>query len=101
MSALHITKENFEQEILKSEKPVVLDFWADWCGPCNQLTPIIEELAAAHPELKVAKVHVDQQRELAKQHKVFSIPTLVIYKDGQITARASGVRPAGEILNLI
>ena len=101
MSVHHITKENFEQEILKSEKPVVLDFWADWCGPCNQLTPIIEELAAAHPELKVAKVHVDQQRELAKQHKVFSIPTLVIYKDGQITARASGVRPAGEILNLI
>ena len=101
MSVHHITKENFEQEILKSEKPVVLDFWADWCGPCNQLTPIIEELAAAHPELKVATVHVDQQRELAKQHKVFSIPTLVIYKDGQITARASGVRPAGEILNLI
>ena len=101
MSVHHITKENFEQEILKSEKPVVLDFWADWCGSCNQLTPIIEELAAAHPELKVAKVHVDQQRELAKQHKVFSIPTLVIYKDGQITARASGVRPAGEILNLI
>jgi thioredoxin 1 len=101
MSVHHITKENFEQEILKSEKPVVLDFWADWCGPCNQLTPIIEELAAAHPELKVAKVHVDQQRELAKQHKVFSIPTLVIYKDGQITARASGVRPADEILNLI
>ena len=101
MSVHHITKENFEQEILKSEKPVVLDFWADWCGPCNQLTPIIEELAAAHPELKVAKVHVDQQRELAKQHKVFSIPTLVIYKDGQITARASGVRPASEILNLI
>ena len=101
MSVHHITKENFEQEILKSETPVVLDFWADWCGPCNQLTPIIEELAAAHPELKVAKVHVDQQRELAKQHKVFSIPTLVIYKNGEITARASGVRPAGEILNLI
>ena len=101
MSVHHITKENFEQEILKSDKPVVLDFWADWCGPCNQLTPIIEELAASHPELKVAKVHVDQQRELAKQHKVFSIPTLVIYKDGQITARSTGVRPASEILNLI
>ncbi|MBR5536799.1 MAG: thioredoxin [Clostridia bacterium] len=101
MSVHHITKENFEQEILNSEKPVVLDFWADWCGPCNRLTPIIEELAASHPELKVAKVHVDQQRELAKQHKVFSIPTLVIYKDGQITARSTGVRPASEILDLI
>lgn len=101
MSVHHITKENFEQEILNSDKPVVLDFWADWCGPCGQLNPIIEELAAGHPELKVAKVHVDQQRELARKHKVFSIPTLVIYKNGEITARAAGVRPADEILSLI
>ena len=101
MSVHHITKENFEQEILKSEKPVVLDFWADWCGPCNQLTPIIEELAAAHPELKVAKVHVDQQRELAKQHKVFSIPTLVIYKNGEIAGRHTGVLSLEEIAALV
>ena len=101
MSVHHITKENFEQEILKSEKPVVLDFWAPWCGPCRMVVPIIDQIADEHPELKVAKVHVDQQRELAKQHKVFSIPTLVIYKDGQITARSTGVRPASEILNLI
>ena len=101
MSVHHITKENFEQEILKSDKPVVLDFWADWCGPCNQLTPIIEELAASHPELKVAKIDVDEQRALAKKHKVFSIPTLVVYKNGEITKRASGVHTEEELLNLI
>jgi thioredoxin 1 len=100
MAVKHLKSAGFTAEV-EAASLAVVDFWADWCGPCNQLTPIIEELAAAHPELKVAKVHVDQQRELAKQHKVFSIPTLVIYKDGQITARASGVRPADEILNLI
>ena len=100
MSVLHITKENFEQEILQSEKPVVLDFFASWCGPCGQLSPIIDRLAQEHPELKVAKVDVDSQKELARKHKVFSIPTLVIYKNGEIAGRHTGVLPLEEIAAL-
>ena len=101
MSVLHITKENFEQEILQSEKPVVLDFFANWCGPCGQLSPIIDRLAQEHPELKVAKVDVDSQKELARKHKVFSIPTLVIYKNGEIAGRHTGVLPLEEIAALV
>lgn len=101
MSVLHITKENFEQEILQSEKPVVLDFFASWCGPCGQLSPIIDRLAQEHPELKVAKVDVDSQKELARKHKVFSIPTLVIYKNGEIAGRHTGVLPLEEIAALV
>ena len=101
MNTKKLNKQNFQNEIINNPNIALVDFYADWCGPCNQLTPIIEELAAAHPELKVAKVHVDQQRELAKQHKVFSIPTLVVYQNGELTARASGVRPKAEILSLI
>ena len=101
MSVLHITKENFEQEILQSEKPVVLDFFASWGGPSGQLSPIIDRLAQEHPELKVAKVDVDSQKELARKHKVFSIPTLVIYKNGEIAGRHTGVLPLEEIAALV
>ena len=101
MSVLHITKENFEQEILQSEKPVVLDFFASWCGPCGQLSPLIDRLAQEHPELKVAKVDVDSQKELARKHKVFSIPTLVIYKNGEIAGRHTGVLPLEKIAALV
>ena len=101
MSVLHITKENFEQEILQSEKPVILDFFASWCGPCGQLSPVIDRLAEEHPELKVAKVDVDAQKELARKHKVFSIPTLVVYKNGEIAGRHTGVLPLEEIVALV
>lgn len=101
MSVLHITKENFEQEILQSEKPVILDFFASWCGPCGQLSPIIDRLAEEHPELKVAKVDVDSQKELARKHKVFSIPTLVVYKNGEIAGRHTGVLSLEEIVALV
>ena len=100
MAVKHLKSADFTAEV-EAASLAVVDFWADWCGPCNQLTPIIEELAAAHPELKVAKVHVDQQRELAKQHKVFSIPTLVIYKNGEIAGRHTGVLPLEEIAALV
>ena len=101
MSALYLNNDSFQQEVLQSDKPVLLDFFASWCGPCRQVSPIIDQLAAEHPELKVAKIDIDQNRELAKQHKVFSIPTLVVYKNGEITARATGVRSQSEILELI
>lgn len=101
MSVLHITEAAFEQEVLHSDKPVLLDFFATWCGPCRQLSPILDSLAANHPEIKVVKVNVDEELALAKQHKVFSIPTLVVYKNGEITNRVTGVRAEEELLNLI
>ena len=101
MSVLHINEATFEQEVLHSDKPVLLDFFASWCGPCSQLSPIIDQFAANNPQFKVAKINVDEQRGLAKKHKVFSIPTLVVYKNGEITKRATGVHSEEELLNLI
>ena len=101
MSVIAITKENFEQEVLQSELPVLVDFWATWCNPCRMLAPIIHEIAEEHPEIKVAKIDVDEQPELAAQFHVMSIPTLFIFKDGQVVNSAAGVRPKQQILNLI
>lgn len=92
MSVLHMTKENFEQEILQAEKPVLIDFWATWCGPCQMMGPIVEEYAAVHPEYVVAKVDVDEQGELAAAFGIQSIPTLVVIKGGKATAMAVGVQ---------
>ena len=92
MSVLHATMENFEQEILRAEKPVLIDFWATWCGPCQRMGPIVEEYAATHPEYVVAKVDVDEQGELAAAFGIQSIPTLVVIKGGKATAMAVGVQ---------
>lgn len=97
MSVLHATMENFEQEILKADKPVLIDFWATWCGPCMMMGPIVEEYAAAHPEYVVAKVDVDEQGELAAAFGIQSIPTLVVIKGGKATAMAVGVQTPAQL----
>ena len=84
MAALHITKENFETEVLQSEKPVLVDFWAEWCGPCQMLLPTIEELAGEVTDAKICKVNVDEQPELAGQFGVMTIPTLIVFKGGKV-----------------
>ena len=93
MSALNITKENYEQEVLQSSKPVLLDFWAPWCGPCRMVVPIVEQLAEDRSDIKVGKVNVDEQPELASQFGVMSIPTLVVLKEGKVVNQAVGARP--------
>jgi thioredoxin 1 len=100
MSLLTITKGNFEEEVLKSEIPVLLDFWAVWCGPCRMLSPIIDEISVEIPGVKVGKVNVDEQPELASQFKVMSIPTLAVVKGGNVIKTAVGARPKEEIINM-
>lgn len=101
MAALHITKENFENEVLKSDKPVLIDFWAAWCGPCQMILPIIEDLASEVTNAKICKVNVDEQPELASKFNVMSIPTLVVVKDGKVVTTTVGVKPKSELLKLI
>ena len=101
MSALSITKNNFQEEVINSEKPVLLDFWASWCGPCRMVSPIVDEIAQERPDVKVCKVSVEEQRELAAAFKVMRIPTLVVMKGGKIINRALGARPKEQILELL
>ena len=101
MSVLHITKENFNAEVVNSDRPVLVDFWATWCGPCRMVGPLVEEIAAEHPEIKVGKINVDEQPELAAQFQIMSIPTLMVVKNGQITQRVVGARPKAQILALV
>ena len=100
MSVIHINKENFHQEVIASEKPVLLDFWAPWCGPCRLLSPILDEVAREREDIKVAKVNVDEEFELASQFRVYSIPTLAVMKDGQLVEQAVGARPKAQILSM-
>jgi len=98
MSVIHITRENFEQEVLNSSNPVLVDFYATWCGPCKMLSPILDEIADEHPEIKVGKVNVDDQPELAAQFRVMSVPSLFVIKDGAIVNQSLGARPKHQIL---
>jgi thioredoxin 1 len=101
MSVLHITKENFEAEVLKSDKPVLVDFFAVWCGPCKMIAPILDEIAAEREDIKVCKINVDEEPELAAQYQVSSIPSLFVIKDGQVTNQSLGARPKPQILEML
>lgn len=97
----NITKDNFEEEVLKSEKPVLVDFWAAWCGPCKMIAPEVEQIAMERDDIKVCKVNVDEEGELSIRYGVMSIPTLLIFKDGQLADTAIGYRKKDEILELL
>lgn len=98
---LNITSQNFEQEVLKSDKTVVVDFWATWCGPCLMLAPIIEQVEKDHPEIKVCKINVDEQPDLAAAYGIMSIPTLYVIKNGEITAKSVGLTTKAKIENML
>jgi len=101
MSVITITKENFENEVMKSDKPVLIDFWASWCGPCRMVSPIVDEIAEEVTDKKVGKINVDEQPELAKAFSIVSIPTLIVVKDGKVVNTSVGVKPKDAILNML
>ena len=101
MKTLHITKETFEKEVLQSNIPVLLDFWAPWCGPCRMVGPILDEIAEEREDIKVCKVNVDEEPELAAQYGIVSIPTLFVIKDGKIANKSLGAKPKAQILDLL
>ena len=101
MSVIQINKNNFQNEVLNSEMPVLLDFWAPWCGPCRMVSPIVDEIAAQRSDIKVGKINVDEQPELAAQFGVMSIPTLVVIKNGKVVNQAVGARPKAQILAML
>ena len=101
MSAININKNNFQNEVLNSDKKVILDFWAPWCGPCRMVVPIVEEIADERPDIKVGKINVDEEAELASQFGIMSIPTLVVIENGKIVNQAIGARPKEAILGML
>ena len=101
MGITEVTTENFDTEVLQSEKPVLIDFWADWCNPCKMLSPLVEEIANEHEEIKVCKVNLEENEDLAVRFKIHSIPTLLIFKNGELTNQSIGFVPKDTILSLL
>lgn len=101
MMAMQITRNNFHDEVLKADRKVLLDFWAPWCGPCRMVSPVLDEIAQERADIKVCKVNVDQEPELAQRYGVMSIPTLIVMRDGKVINQAMGARPKGAILSML
>ncbi len=101
MAVITLTKDNFKAEILEAQGPVLVDFWASWCGPCKMLSPVVDEIAEEHPEIKVCKVNVDDEGEIAEAYGIMSIPTLIVFRNGEAVNRKSGVMPKAAILAMV
>ena len=101
MAALKISKNNFQQEVLNSDKPVLIDFWASWCGPCQMLLPTIDEIADENPDIKVGKINVDEEPDLARQFRVMTIPALFAFKDGEVVNKSVGVQPKDQLIAMV
>lgn len=101
MAAININKDNFHNEVMNSEKPVLLDFWASWCGPCRMVVPIVEQIAEERSDIKVGKINIDEEPELAMQFGIMSIPTLMVMKNGEVVTKAVGARPKDAILAML
>ena len=101
MAVINLTLENFEAEVIQSQVPVLVDFWASWCGPCRMLSPVVDEIAEERTDIKVGKVNVDEQEELAMRFGIMSIPTLIVFKNGEAVRKTMGVQPKAAILGLL
>ena len=101
MRAVNINLENFHEEVMNSDKPVLLDFWAPWCGPCRMVVPMVEQIAAERPDVKVGKINIDEEFELARQFGISSIPTLMVLKEGRIVRQSTGAMPKNKILDML
>lgn len=101
MAVVKLTAENFEQEVLKSDKPVLVDFYADWCGPCKMMAPVIEQISNEETEIKVGKINIDENIEIAQKYKVMSIPMFIAFKNGEVVAKTLGAQPKEEVLKLV